>query len=537
MKTLIIGINSKYIHPAMGAFQIQANTTSNCSVLEITINDDINNAIAKIKKETFDLLAFSTYIFNIEYTLNLINKLDTNYPILLGGPEASYNPKLLNNKKINYIIKNEGEESFNELITYLQGLIPISQVSNLYYKENNIIKFTFNKKPNINLIKHDLSLISNINNRVVYLEASRGCYFKCTYCLASLDNKVRFFNIENTYQELLYLLKNNAKTIKFLDRSFNINKTHMLNILNFLKNNDNNYTTIQFEIVGERLDEEILTFIETMRSNYLRFEIGIQSFNEKTLKAVKRNQDFSLLKYNIERLSKSQIVHTDLIAGLPFENLESFIATFNETFKLFAQELQLGFLKELKGTLLSQTKEIHGFNFHKNAPYEIIENKYITKTELDIIRRVEKAVDRFYNKGYFKDTIEFIFKKLSLNPFYTFLELDEYMESQEKNYTNSQVHEIAQIFTSFLNQKTNNPYINFLIKKDYLKFFKVRPKIYWQYSITKKEKKHIYEAFNNNFTDLSIETLYRYGYILNHENYYFIIIYKNNKNKFYELKI
>lgn len=537
MKTLIIGINSKYIHPAMGALQIKANTFFDCTLMEITINDDINNAIAKIQKESFDLLAFSTYIFNIEYTLNLINKLDISVPILLGGPEASYNPQLLNNKKIDYIIKNEGEESFNEFITYLQGLIPITKVSNLYYKESNTIKFTFNKRPDIKLIKHDLSLISNIKNRIVYLEASRGCYFNCTYCLASLDNKVRFFNIENTYQELLYLLKNNAKTIKFLDRSFNINKDHMLDILKFLKENDNNYTTIQFEIVGERLDDDVLTFIESMRKGYLRFEVGIQSFNEKTLKAVKRNQDFTLLKQNIERLRKAQVVHTDLIAGLPYENLESFIETFNETFLLYSQELQLGFLKELKGTQLSETKEIHNFKFEESAPYEIIENKYISKKELDEIRRVERALHRFYNKGYFKDTLKFIFNDLASNPYYTFLELDIFIENQNKGYQNTQIHDLAIILQNFLQQKTNNSYLIFLIKRDYLKFFRVRPKIYWDYSFTREQKKNIYEAFTKHYTDLSIETLYRYGYILHYENHYFVIIYKNNINTYYELDI
>ena len=537
MKTLIIGINSKYIHPAMGAFQIKANTSFNCSVIEITINDDIQNAVAKIQNENFDLLAFSTYIFNIEYTLKLINKLDLNIPILLGGPEASYNPDLLTNKKIDFIIKNEGEESFNELITYLQGLIPITEVSNLYYKDNNKIKFTFDKRPDIKLIKHDLSLISNIKNRIVYLEASRGCYFNCTYCLASLDNKVRFFKLEDTYQELLYLLNNNAKTIKFLDRSFNVNKNHMLDILKFLKENDNNYTTIQFEIVGERLDNDVLILIESMREGYLRFEIGIQSFNEKTLKAVKRNQDFTLLKHNIERLRNSQVVHTDLIAGLPYEDLKSFIKTFNETFLLYSQELQLGFLKELKGTLLSQTKENHSFKFEETAPYEIILNKYISKTELNEIRRVEKALDRFYNKGYFKDTIKYIFNNLSFNPYYTFLQLDLFMEKQNQTYQNTQIHDLAIIFNNFLQEKSNNPYLDFLIKRDYLKFFKVRPKIYWDYSFTREEKKHIYETFSNHFTNLSIETLYRYGYILNFKNNYFIIIYKNNINTFYELKI
>ena len=403
MKTLILGINSKYIHPAMGAHQIMVNSEYEIELLEFTIKDQLDIIIKSILDKQFDLLAISTYIWNIEIIKKLLKSLEEinfNKPILLGGPESSYDAlNLLSNYNIDYIIKNEGEESFNKLIQALTTNQSLNNVPNLYYKEESIIKFTFDEEPNILNIKHDYSLIGDLQNRIVYLEASRGCYFRCSYCLASLEKKVRFFDVDMIKEELKYLLDRNTKIIKFLDRSFNVNKAHMLDILSFIKQYDNNYTTFQFEIVGDLLDDEVIDFINSMRKDYLRFEVGIQSFNEKTIKSVSRTQNFDKLKSNIEKLKNNAVIHADLIAGLPYENKESFINTFNQAFTLFVHELQLGFLKELKGTIISITKDIHEYVFSDTSPYEVIENKYIKNDELQVIRKIEEMLDIFYNKG------------------------------------------------------------------------------------------------------------------------------------------
>ena len=235
MKSYLIGINSKYIHPAMGVFALVSNSKHPVLYDEFTIKDNKDKIINSIITKEYDVLGFSVYIWNsniIKDILQTLKEMNFNKPIFIGGPETYFNIKLyIEQYNVKYVINDEGEDSFNELIDYLDGNINIDQVSNLYYSENNEIKYTFHKKPDINNIKMDLSLIKDFKNRIVYLESSRGCPFKCSYCMASLDDKVRFFPIEKVKSEIKFLLDNNCRTIKFLDRSFNINKDYMLEIL------------------------------------------------------------------------------------------------------------------------------------------------------------------------------------------------------------------------------------------------------------------------------------------------------------------
>ena len=308
MKTLFIAINSKYIHPAMGVFQLIANSKSECIYKEFTIKDSNDNILKYINEENYDLLAFSIYIWNVEKVKEILNILkDNNFskPIYCGGPEASFDYiKLLNDFNVSYITKGEGEDSFNHLIDYLNNKIDITKVENLYYKNNNQIYYTFNKVQSLDNIKHDYSLVSDFKNRICYIESSRGCYFNCSYCMASLEKPVRFFPMETVKKDLLLLLNNNARIIKFLDRSFNVNKGYMLEILKFIKENDNGVSTFQFEIVGDLLTNEECDFINTMRKGMLRFEIGIQSTNEATMKAINRKQSFNKIKENILKINK-----------------------------------------------------------------------------------------------------------------------------------------------------------------------------------------------------------------------------------------
>ena len=296
MRILLIGINSKYIHPAMGTFQIVANSKFTVSHMEFTIKDSNESIINKIGRN-WDLIGFSVYIWNIEKVKSIIQNYPESTTFLLGGPEASYRPELLfYDKRIRFIIKNEGEESFNELIEYLQGKRKISEVSNLYFKENESLSFTFETYPNLKSINHDLSLINDFENRIVYLEASRGCPFRCSYCLSSLEKRVRYFPIEKIKQQIKFALEKKVKMVKFLDRSFNIREDYMQDILRFIQEHDNNITIFQFEIVGELLNEETIALLKKIRKGLIRFEIGIQSTNPKTTRAINRSQDFQKLK-------------------------------------------------------------------------------------------------------------------------------------------------------------------------------------------------------------------------------------------------
>lgn len=528
MKTLLISINSKYIHPGIGVHQLYTNAKHETDFCEFTIKDDIDKIIGYINTYDAEILGISVYIWNVELVKKILPNIN-NKIIFLGGPEASYNTKLLS-EKIKYIIKGEGEESFNELIDYLEKKIDISKVSNLFYYDtlDKSIKYTYNKLPDLNNIKHDLALIKDYKNKICYLESSRGCYFNCSYCLASTEKPVRFFPLDEVKSNILFLLKNNAKIIKFLDRSFNINKKYTLEILKFIKENDNGITTFQFEVVGDQFDPEVIDLINSLRPKMIRFEIGIQTTNPQTTKAIRRKQDFSVLKDNINKIKDNIVIHTDLIAGLPYEDLESFKNSFNDTFLLFTEELQLGFLKELKGTHISLTKYEHDYIFEETSPFEVLENKYITNEELQIIKYVELGVDRFYNRGEFPRLMKYLFIDLKLNPFDTFYQTLKAM-TKEHPLSYYQFPELTKLlYESLCNVVKNKDELLYIIKQDYLTRINIKPKIFWESNITKPERKEVYEHISNKY-NININDLYSQAHLEKLNNKFFVIDYKNKK--------
>lgn len=534
MKRVLVGINSKYIHPAFGAHQIKANCAYDIDLIEFTIKDDLNKIISILLN--YDFIAISTYIWNIETVKKIItNELLENKIITLGGPEASFQfDNLFKNKNVKYIIKGEGEESFNELLSYLEHNDSIDKVSNLYYiDKDNDIKYTFDRLPNIKTIKHDYSLVKDFNNKICYLESSRGCYFNCSYCLASLEKPVRFFPLEEVKSNLKFLLSKNAKIIKFLDRSFNVNQERMLEILKFINENDNGYTTFQFEIVGDMLSDKVIEYIQTMRKKFIRFEIGIQSTNEKTIQAILRHQNFEKLKNNIEQIKDHIVIHTDLICGLPYEDKETFKKSFNETFLLFTEELQLGFLKELKGTHISKNKDKYHYIFQNESPYEIISNDFISSKEINEVKLVEKSLDKFYNPGFFKKTFSYIFKEVKLDPYETFKNITLYIE-KTNDFSKLQYDEITRLLYESIvliaGEKENfcKEKLLFLIKQDYLMKNKIKPKIWWNTDITRKERSLIFDMFIKAYPSLTKDILYKYSRLEKYKNEYFLITYYND---------
>lgn len=532
MKKVLVGVNSKYIHPAFGLHQIKTNLKYDIDLLEFTIKDNLNKIIEEIIN--YDLIAFSVYIWNIEIIKLLIsNNSLKNKLIILGGPEASFQfDNLLNNYNVKYIIKGEGEESFNELLEFLENKRTIETVSNLYYKDD-YIKYTFDKLPDIKKIKHDYSLTKDFKNKICYLESSRGCYFNCSYCLASTEKPVRFFDLEEVKSNLLYLLQNNAKIIKFLDRSFNVDQERMLEILKFINEHDNGYTTFQFEIVGDMLSDKVIDYIKTMRKKFIRFEIGIQSTNKETIKAILRHQDFEKLKDNILKIKDYIVIHTDLICGLPYEDIESFRNSFSETFLLFTEELQLGFLKELKGTHISKNKDMYHYKFQETSPYEVISNDFISLEEINEVKLVEKSLDKFYNPNFFKRTFYYIFKDLKLNPYETFKNITLYI-NKFGDWRNFQFDEITKLlFESIVETNKENPNFNkeklfYIIKQDYLTKNNIKPKIWWDNNISKGEKNFIFDKFIKTYQDLNKDILYKYSKLEKYENEYFLVTYLNN---------
>lgn len=534
MKSLLIGINSKYIHPAMGVFQLYTNSRHPVSYKEFTIKDDKNEIINYINNDDSRVVGISLYIWNVNVVKEILPSIK-NKIIFLGGPEASFNPHLLTEFNISYIIKGEGEESFNELIDYLDGVTPINNVSNLYYVENNKVNYTFDKLPNLDNIKHDLSLISDFKNRICYIESSRGCFYNCSYCLASTEKPVRYFPLSEVLDNIKFLLENNAKVIKFLDRSFGVRKEYINGILSFIKENDNGVSTFQFEVNADTLAIDTISLLASMRPKSIRLEVGIQSTNPKTIKAINRHQDFNKLVENINKIKDNVVIHTDLIAGLPYEDYESFKNSYNQTFLLFTEELQLGFLKELKGTVISLTKDLYDYKFMDYAPYEVISNKYIDTIELDKIRLVEIATDKFYNYGYFKKTINYLFKDLLLNPFETFYQVMNYINNKCNIYS-LQFDELTKIFYEALSQiVSNKEELLFILKEDYLTKTKMKPKIWWVQDITRPIRKMAYEMFSKKY-NLNIDELYKYAHLEKYHNSYLLINYKTNITYHMEIK-
>lgn len=536
MKTLLIGINSKYIHPAMGIYQIYANSKFSVSYCEFTVKDKIQSIIDFINKENYDLLGFSVYIWNTEIIEKIIGSLSEKYLIILGGPEASYRYQdFFTFNNVRYIIKGEGEEAFNKLIDMLVNNKSITTVPNLYYRTKTGFKYTFSKAPVINKIRHDLTLIKDFKNRYAYLESSRGCCFNCSYCLASLERTIRYFPIDKVIAEINYLLNQKTKTIKFLDRSFNINQNRMREILRYIIENDNQYTVYQFEIVGDYFEKETIALIKTIRKGLIRFEIGIQSTNPTVNKAINRQQNFEEIKKNIALIKNNIVIHVDLIAGLPYENHQSFIKTFNDTYLLDVEEIQLGFLKELKGTKISATKAAHEYLFNDKPPYQVIKNKYITGNELTELSDVEAVLNKYHNTGNFRRTLSYLFKEKQLNPYYTFLKISQYIAGTKIN--SYQHWQIAQIlYLSLKKEIKEEQRLLFLIKQDYLLKDNIRPKIWWDPIISKKEKANLFLLFIDKYPELNLNILYRYSQLERYHNQYFLITYKPKKHYFLNLK-
>lgn len=533
MKIQLIGINSKYIHPANGIFQIVSNSKYPVNYFEATIKDSNEDIISKIDTSS-ELIGFSVYIWNINKCSQIIRYIKDNFPkikILVGGPETYFRSEyFLQELGCDYLINNEGEESFNELIDHLLGKTTINKVSNLFYKSGQEIHYTHFALPDITKINHDYSLIKDFKNRVCYVETSRGCFFKCSYCMASLEDKVRFFDSNQVKKEIKYLMDHGARTIKFLDRSFNVNKKYMLDILKYLVEIDNNETVFQFEIVGDLLDDEVIEYINKfVRPGYLRFEIGIQSVNDKTTKAVCRRQNFEKLSENIQKIKDVVTIHTDLIAGLPFEDLESFKNTFNKSYLIFAHELQLGFLKELKGTKISIEKDKYGYIFDQNSPYEVKSNNFISPNQLEIIHEVEEGLEKYHNKGNFKKTMQYIFNECMLDPFETFRLL--YLSSS-KNLRRNHDEIAINLYESLKNDdRINAQYLLYLIKQDYLEKYNVRPKIWWDQTINRSERNEIYKLFVSKYS-LNIDVLFNYGKLEKYNNEYYLIIYRKTTEVF-----
>ncbi|MGD9605444.1 MAG: DUF4080 domain-containing protein [Bacilli bacterium] len=527
MKTLLVGINSKFIHPAMGIMQLAANTTWPVLIREFTIKDDFHKVVEEIALVDADLIGISVYIWNACFVKEVLKLLHSKPIVVLGGPEVSFRPdEYFIFPNVKYIVKNEGELALTQLLDYYHNKCLLTEVSNLYYKTNEI-HYTYDLIPDINHINHQYELMGDPKNRYVYLESSRGCPYSCSYCLASLDKKVRFFPLDQIKQEILWAINAHAKTIKFLDRTFNVENKRMIEILTFIKNHDNNHAVFQFEVVADLITDEVIAFLQQIRPGLIRFEIGIQSINEKTTAAINRKQDFLKTKDVVAKIKDNITIHLDLIAGLPYEDKASFQNTFSQTLLMFPDELQLGILKALAGTKIVKEKDLHDYDFNELPPYDIQNNKYLTQQDLQEIKLVEEGLNRYYNSHRFEKAMKYLLTEVKYNPYDLFLVLGTYLKDHPTAFL--QIKDLASALFKAI-QVPNQDYFLFLIKQDYLEKALLKPPIWWEYPLSKQEKNATNALFKKQYRELSLTDLSHNSrlekYETKQEIQYFLVLYK-----------
>lgn len=419
MKILLTTLNSKYVHSNLAIkylYTVVADEYSDVEVREFTINHDPTYIYTELVRANYDMVCFSCYIWNIEQIKALACDLKKARPemlICLGGPEVSHDgPRFaVQNPWADLILCGEGEYSFYRLCQVLEKAeeTAMKTIPGLIYRKEGKIYVNSQVEPmDFNLIPFPYSILECKSDQVVYYESVRGCPFRCTYCLSSIDKSLRPLAMDRVKADLGYFIYKKVMQVKFIDRTFNYDRKRAYEIFRYLMENDNGVTNFHFEICGDLLDQPTLELLRGARKGLFQFEIGIQSANPDTLKAINRPENVYPLLYNIEQLVKmgNIHIHVDLIAGLPYETYELFGRSFNKVYGLGADALQLGFLKVLAGTPICSEVESHGIVYRDKAPYEVIRTSYISAEELARLHMVENMVDIYYNRGGFAHTLK-----------------------------------------------------------------------------------------------------------------------------------
>ncbi len=454
MKIVLCSINSKYIHSSLGVWYLFAagkkvNTNHEIKVVESTINSRTEDIVAMVSREKPDVVGFSCYIWNIDYarrvaaTLKLINP---EVKIFFGGPEASFDAEdLLKNDFVDFIIKGEGEIPFIELLQ-----------NNFDVAEKSIITGVCGEYIN----PYTKEYFDSLQGRIVYLETSRGCPFSCGFCLSGRNETVRFFDMEESKRNIVRLANSGTKTVKFVDRTFNCNDKRALETFKFIT--EEYYKGIipkdvvfHCEVETDLFTQSTLDYLKTVPAGLFQFEAGLQSFNTETLKAVNRRTDMEKLVHNLKEIVSGGNIHLhiDLIAGLPYENLDSFKASFNQAYDIKANVIQLGFLKLLKGSTLEAEKEKYNYKSWDYAPYQVVSCDSISYNDLLELKKREDAVERLLNSGKFPFTVDFLVEETDISPFDLFYKLGCY--AFDRGIKNPSLEKYATLVYDYFTQEMN----------------------------------------------------------------------------------
>lgn len=430
MKILLVAVNAKYIHSNLAVYSLRAYAkkySEHIKLAEYTINHSAEDILKGIFKEQADVIAFSCYIWNIDIISRIVVELKKVQPsakIWFGGPEVSYDARkcLEVYKELDGIMIGEGEQTFLELLEfYVDHKTELSQISGIAFKESakflneNIKKDIITETPVRQLLSLDeipfpYEEVETFHNKIIYYESSRGCPFSCSYCLSSIDKRVRLRNTELVKKELKFFLDYEVSQVKFVDRTFNCNKKHAMDIWKFIKEQDNEITNFHFEISADLLEKDEIDFLATLRPGQIQLEIGVQTTNPDTLDIIHRKTDFDKLSRNVIQIREGYNIHQhlDLIAGLPLEDYASFSNSFNDVYQLRPDQLQLGFLKVLKGSLMEEESKAYDIVYQSTPPYEVLFTGQLNYPDLLLIKGVCEMVEVYYNSGQFLYSMHFL---------------------------------------------------------------------------------------------------------------------------------